>query len=271
VRPAAVIGNVARDVVDGSAPRVGGGVYYGAHGLRLIGAPARVVTKCEEADRQLLIRPLLAVGVPVAWRASSATAGFVLRYEGDRRTTEIAQVGEPWTVADVTGWAGAALRGATWVHLAALSRTDFPPETVAALAAGRRLALDGQGVLRPAREGPVVPDKEFDSRLLGHLTLLKLAEDEAETLLDRVDEQALRELGVPEVLVSLGSRGALLYARGRLQRVPVRPLSNVDPTGAGDVLGASYVACRALGQPPAVAARRAVEATSAFLTRRGRA
>jgi sugar/nucleoside kinase (ribokinase family) len=270
MRPAAVIGNVSRDIVDGSPPRVGGGAFYGAHGLRLIGARAQVVTKCEEADRHALIRPVLALGVPVAWRASSATAGFGLRYEGQTRHVEITRVGEPWAPEDVAVWVGNALRGAAWVHLAALTRTDFPAETVATLARGRRLSLDAQGLMRPAQEGPVTLDKNFDARVLGYLTVLKLAEDEAETLLDHVDEQALRELGVPEILVSLGSRGALHYARGRLQRVAVRPLQGVDPTGAGDVLCAAYVSCRALGQPPPVAARRAAEAAAAFLARRRR-
>jgi sugar/nucleoside kinase (ribokinase family) len=270
VRPAAVLGNVSRDVVDGAAPRAGGAAYYGAHGLRLIGAPARVVTKCEEADRRLLVRPVLALGMPVAWRESSATAGFRLRYEGESREVEITRVGEPWMPEEIADWVGQALRGAAWVHLGALCRTDFPAETVAALVRGRRLSLDAQGLMRPAQEGPVTLDKNFDTRVLGQLTVLKLAEDEAETLLDHVDEQALRELGVPEVLVSLGSRGALLYARGRLQRVAVRPLAAVDPTGAGDVLSAAYVSCRALGQPPPVAARRGAEAAAAFLTQRRR-
>jgi sugar/nucleoside kinase (ribokinase family) len=270
MRPAAVIGNVSRDVVDGSAPRVGGGAYYGAHGLRLIGARAQVVTKCEEADRQALIRPVLALGVPVAWRASSATAGFGLRYEDQTRHVEITRVGEPWAPEETAAWVGRALRGAAWVHLAALARSDFPAETVAALARGRRLSLDAQGLMRPAQEGPVALDKDFDTRVLGYLTVFKLAEEEAEVLLDHVDEQALRELGVPEVLVSLGSRGALHYARGRLQRVAVRPLQGVDPTGAGDVLSAAYVSCRALGQPPTVAARRAAEAAAAFLAGRRR-
>lgn len=270
MRAAAVIGSVSRDVVDGSAPRAGGPAYYGAHGLRLIGAPARVVTKCAETDRRLLIRPLLAVGVPVNWHAAAATAAFEIRHEGAMRRLEMTAIGEPWTVDEVRGWAARALRPASWVHVGALARSDFPADTIAALARSHRLSLDAQALLRPAREGPVVLDKDFDTRVLGHLTVLKLAEDEAELLLDHVDEQAVRELGVPEVLVSLGPRGAILFARGRMHRVPVRPLDRVDPTGAGDVLCAAYTSARALGQPPPVAARRAAEAAAAFLFRRPR-
>lgn len=270
MRAAAVIGNVSRDVVDGSAPRPGGPAYYGAYGLRLIGGGARVITKCADGDRRLLIRPLQTLGVPVTWRASSATAAFEIRYEGQTRQLELTSLAEPWTTEEVAGWAARALHGASWVHLGAVARTDFPAETTAALAGGRRLSLDAQGLLRPARLGPVALDKDFDGRVLAHLAMLKLAEDEAETLLDHVDEQALRELGVPEVLVSLGPRGLLLFSRGRLQRVPVRPLAGVDPTGAGDVLSAAYVSSRSLGQPPPVAARRAAEAAAAFLTRRRR-
>ena len=68
-------------------------------------------------------------------------------------------VGEPWS----TERALEAAADATWVHVGALVRTDFPPETLAALATeGRRLLLDAQGLVRTAALGPLAhgrPDR----------------------------------------------------------------------------------------------------------------
>ena len=45
---------------------------------------------------------------------------------------------------------------ATWVHVGALVRTDFPTETLAALAtAERRLLVDAQGLVRTPALGPL--------------------------------------------------------------------------------------------------------------------
>ena len=93
--------------------------------------------------------------------------------------------------------------------------------------------------------------------MLGNVAVLKLSEFEA-GLLGGLDEQSLRALGVPEVVVTLGSRGALVLERGRFEHVPGRPVEPVvDPTGAGDAFGAAYLAARATGNGPVGAARRA--------------
>ena len=40
---------------------------------------------------------------------------------------------------------------------------------------------------------------------------------------------------MPEIVVTFGSEGSLVFAEGRLERVPARPVGGeVDPTGAGD-------------------------------------
>jgi 2-dehydro-3-deoxygluconokinase len=87
--------------------------------------------------------------------------------------------------------------------------------------------------------------------------VLKLSEFEA-GLLGGLGAGALERLGVPEVVVTLGSRGALVLDRGRLEHVPGRPVEpSGDPTGAGDAFGAAYLAARAAGSEPVGAARQA--------------
>ena len=147
------------------------------------------------------------------------------------------------------------------MHVGALARSDFPAETLAALARDRRLSFDGQGLVRPARTGPLALDAEYDPEVLRHVSILKLAEEEARVLVGEPDADALRSLGVPEIVVTFGSEGSLVFAEGRLERVPARPVGGeVDPTGAGDAFIAAYLVSRSSGYAPVPAARRATRA-----------
>ncbi len=259
MRPLAVIGNLSRDVVGGGSPQAGGAPYHAARALRTIGCPARIVTKCAEADRCLL-RRLAALGVPVSWHSAATTSAFAFRYEGEERTMAVEAVGEPWRPEEA-----AAVGRARWVHAAPLVRSDFPPETLAALARGRRLSLDGQGLVRVPETGPLRLDDRFEPELLRHVSLLKLAEDEARAL-GALEEDGLRTLGVPEVVVTFGSRGSLVWAGGRAVRVPAVPVrGRVDPTGAGDMFAVAYLWARETGSEPAAAARSAGRVVASVL------
>jgi sugar/nucleoside kinase (ribokinase family) len=264
VRPLAVVGNLSRDLVDGAAPRVGGAPFHAARALRVLGQPALVAAKCADADRRRLVPPLVRLGLPVLWRAGDTTAAFSFRYEGDRREMIVDAIGPTWTRSDLHG-----LDRVEWVHVGALARTDFPAETLAALARSRRVSLDGQGLTRPARTGPLQLDGEYDPDVLRRVSILKLAEEEARVLVGEPDENALRSLGVPEVVVTLGSLGSLVLADGRLERVAAPAAGGkVDPTGAGDAFAAAYLVSRATGHAPRAAARRATALVAGLLGRR---
>lgn len=245
----AVIGNLARDVVGGSAPRSGGAPFHAARALRLLGGRTRIVARCARADRRALLTPVIALGVPVFWVPSASTTSFGLRYDGEERELTLLDPGEPWSLDDVRD-----VGRTEWVQVGALTRAEFPQAVLAALARDRRLALDGQALVRPAQAGPVRLDADFDETLLRHVTVLKLAEAEADVL---GGEERLAELGVPEVIVTYGSRGALLLSAGRRDVVPVRRIESDDPTGAGDAFLAGYVWARACGHRPLSAARHA--------------
>ena len=256
----AVVGNLTLDEVDGRPERIGGGAYYAARALRTVGGDARIVTKAADADRARLLPQLVATGIPVSCRTARETTTFSIRYHGEERALELRALGDPWTTEEVT----TELRGVDAVHLAPLSRADFPAETVAAIARGRRVVFDGQGLVRPARIGPVVLDSDFDRGILRHVSILKLAEDEAAAVLGEVSEDAVRALGVREVVVTLGSRGSLVFAPGCAEHVPAHPLP-ADPTGAGDAFGVAYLAARTAGIAPVAAARRATAIVATLL------
>lgn len=261
----AVVGHTTRDLVDSRPPRPGGAPLYAARALRALGEPAVVVTRCAEADRGLL-EPLRATGLPVVWRPEAQSAVFRLEYREGGREVAIEALGEPWTPEDARGWLGEALAEADWVHAGALWRGDFPPETLAELRCGRRLSLDGQGLVRPGRVGPVEPDAGFDPAALAHVDVLHLSESEAAVLGLALDERSLRSLGVPEIVVTLGERGSVVFAGEIAELVPARALERVDPTGAGDAFTAAYVVARRRGHAPASAARRATTLVHGLLS-----
>jgi fructokinase len=253
----AVIGNLSRDVIDGGRPRVGGAPYHAARALRLLGGHARIVARCAEVDRRLLLPPLVALGVPVAWLPAASTASFELRYSGEERTMHVEDPGEPWTVADAR-----AVGRVEWIQVGALTRADFPLDVLAVLARDRRLALDGQALVRPTATGELIHDADFDPAVLRFATVLKLSESEAEVL---GGEEGVAALEVPEVLLTLGSRGALLLTSDGQERIPVRLIEGDDPTGAGDAFLAGYVWARALGHRPVSAARHAASTAARVL------
>jgi sugar/nucleoside kinase (ribokinase family) len=209
-----------------------------------------VRVKCAEADRSRLLPPLEELGLSIEWRPGEMTATYAFSYDGDVRTMEVLELGSTWSADDVTGLDD------EWIHVGALFRGEFPDETLAALAAGARLSFDGQGLVRPARRGPLVLESEPEPSFLRHVSVLKLSEEEALALVGGLDEERLSSLGVAEVLVTLGSRGCIVAVEGQLFRVPAHPLE-VDPTGAGDAFAAAYVVERSRGLPPREAAENA--------------
>jgi sugar/nucleoside kinase (ribokinase family) len=229
------------------------------------------MTKCAEDDRRALLTPLVCLGLPVLWRESQSTAGFRIDYDGEERSMTVDALGPEWTVEEIRDWVARGLDGAGWVQVAALRRGEFSPEALAELARGRRVLLDGQGLVRPPATGLLEPNADYDGAVLDNVSVLKLSEVEAQLLAGGLDEEALRTLGVTEVVVTLGSRGAVVLDRSGLEHVPGRPVKPAgDPTGAGDAFGAAYMASRSDGNGPAGAARRAAGLVADLLAGRFR-
>jgi sugar/nucleoside kinase (ribokinase family) len=253
-----VVGLVTLDRVDGGLPRLGGAPFYAAQAMRLLGHPAVLATKVADEDRHRLS----ALGLPVTARTAERTIVFRIENREEGRLMAIEELGDPWTPGDVRAWLGATLAGCGWVHAGALTRADFPAETLAALRRGRRLSLDGQALVRPYRTGEIEFDAEFDREVLRQVDVLKLSEEEARELSLSPTDRSLGSLGVPEIVLTLGRRGSIVYADGLAEHVPTRPLDWADPTGAGDVFMAAYASFRLRRHAPPSAARLATETTS---------
>ena len=259
----AALGHLTRDVVADGEPRPGGGVFWSTRALAHLGADAVVSAACSAEDRPSLVPPLEAFGLPVTWVESSATTAYSFHYEGDRRIMWQDSVGDPWTPEQVVE----AAADAAWINVCALTRTDFPADTLAALATdGRQLLVDLQGLVRTATVGPLHTDEHIGD-VLRHVEVLKLNDEEAETLVGSADPERLHSLGVPEVVLTLGSKGAWVVTPDLVEHVPAVPVDgDVDPTGAGDTYSVTYIVQRAAGAEPVEAARVAASTVSTFLT-----
>jgi sugar/nucleoside kinase (ribokinase family) len=247
-----LLGNLSKDVLPGRPPHVGGGPYHGARALQRLRVPARIVARCATTERDALLPPLVRLGTPVRYVPGSSTAAFAFSYEGDRRIMRVDAIGDTWRPADVP-----ELR-CRWIHIAPLSRAEWPAATVKALARRFRVSFDGQGLVRSPSLGPLQLDDDFDRELLRHVWVLKLADEEAEVVGD------IPALGVREVVVTHGSRGSTVYCGGVVEDVKAHPLDR-DPTGAGDAFATAYIVGRNAGFGPVGAARRATAVVASLL------
>ena len=262
----ALIGNVSVDRIAGAEPTAGGGVFHAARAAARRGADVVAITRCAPADHAVALAPLEALGVPVEARDAVETTAFSFHYEGDHRVMTVDAVGEAWTADDVTGWAAPALAGSDWALVAGLLRSHFPAETVAALAeGGRRLLLDAQGLVRVARVGALERDDRIDRGVLAHLAVLKLNEHEARTLAGALDRKSLRALGVPEIVVTLGSDGARVVTAELDAPIHPHRVEARNPTGAGDAFSLVYLDGRARGLDPVAAGELASAEVAALL------
>jgi sugar/nucleoside kinase (ribokinase family) len=250
----ALLGNLTYDLLPGRPPRIGGGPFHCARALRRLEVGAPIYPRSAQTDPDHHVPLVSRLGTPVEYVRGTSTPVFGISYTGDVRQMRIETLGDTWTPGDLPVLPEAV----RWVHVAPLARSDFPAETLAVLAQGRKLAFDGQGLVRVPETGELRLDADFDPELLRHVTMLKLSDEEAEVLGDPA------ALPVPEVLVTHGSHGSTLYMEGRTEKVPAFPLP-AEPTGAGDAFSISYVAARSIGSSPPAAAGYATAVVGAVL------
>jgi len=95
------------------------------------------------------------------------------------------------------------------------------------------------------------------------MTLLVDAETEA------LAAKKLLALGITEIVVKHGAHGCTYYDADDRIHVPALSVDEIDPTGAGDCFGATYVTCRKLGKEPVQALNYAIASGANAVTRKG--
>lgn len=160
-----------------------------------------------------------------------------------------------------------AVEEAEWI----LMQLEIPLDTVE-FVAGLADRKHKKVVLNPAPAQPLSPE------LLRQVYVLTPNETEAEmisgvkvTHLSSAMEAAriIHEMGVTWVVITLGSKGALVYGESVKEIVPAFEVKAVDTTAAGDVFNGAFVVALSEGKEMVEAARFACKASALSVTRPG--
>jgi len=152
-----------------------------------------------------------------------------------------------------------------------LMQLETPVETV--LCAAQWAAAKGVPVILNPAPARALPDELFAC-----LSLITPNEGEAELMTgvkvtDEATAQAAAAVlcakGVGSVVVTMGSKGAFVYADGQGVLVPAVKVKAVDTTAAGDVFNGALAVALTEGQVLAEAVRFAAKAASISVTRLG--
>ena len=111
-------------------------------------------------------------------------------------------------------------------------------------------------------------------RVLAETDLLLPSGDELLVSTNETDEaaaiSALLKRGISEIVLKRGREGSSFFGRdGTRIDCPAFIVDEIDPTGAGDCFGATYLTCRRLGMEPGTALQLANGAGARNVMRRG--
>ena len=222
--------------------------YVGAFGDDDDGAFAR---------RELAVRGVDTAGA-VTRPCANRQALIVVEPDGDRA---VLWSRDPALVLDPQQLPADLLRSARLVHVDAVDVAVACEAARVALAAGALATCDIDTV---ERDTATLVDTVSHPILAEHVPMALTGEADVERAV-----RALAQRHAGPICVTLGARGALLFAEGRLHRVAGWPLDAVDTTGAGDVFRGAFIAAVLEGQPPLDVLRFANAAAAVSCTRAG--
>lgn len=224
-----VVGHITRDLVE-EGWRCGGAALYASATADKLGLRAAILTRAA-SDEDLRDVP---TSVTVYRLPSRATTEFRNIYEGPHRTQQMtakgADIGPEDVPAKVTG-SRTVLLGPVIGEIDPVVRSRF----------SGRVAVGAQGWLRTAtgRNVRYAPWRA-DKALRGTEAVFASTEDAPASEMPAL---VFRWRGaVPIVIVTEGPRGGTLYLTDSETAIPRFPAREVDPTGAGDVFAAAFLA-----------------------------
>jgi sugar/nucleoside kinase (ribokinase family) len=245
------IGHITRDKIVTPQTEVymaGGTAFYFSHAVRNTGAKYLLVTALGESDMPS-VTDLRAINIEVMMFPSAHTVFFENKYTGnlDNRTQRVLQVADAFTTEQLQPVQ------ASIYHLGPLLAHDMSVELIRMLATKGKVSLDAQGFLRKVDGQKVVPIDWIEKmEALPHISMLKANEHEMEVLTGQSDPrtgaQMLADWGVEEVIITLGSKGSVLYHNNIFYDIPADvPHTVADATGCGDTYMAGYLSQRIKG------------------------
>jgi sugar/nucleoside kinase (ribokinase family) len=245
------VGHITLDKVvtqQTTAYMAGGTSYYFSKALRQMEVSYGLVTSVGQSEMPV-VEALRAEGIAVEAAISAHSVYFENTYsiDQDHRTQRVLQQAGPFTIEQLQNVE------AQIFHLGPLLANDMPTELLNYLAGKGRLSLDVQGYLRQVSSFQVQPtDWPAKKEALPYIHYLKANEHELEVLTGSTDlhegARMLAYWGVKEVLITLGSKGSLIYANEKYYTIPAyKPAQITDATGCGDTYMAGYLYKRIKG------------------------
>jgi len=227
----------------------GGTAYYFAKALKNFNHTGfKLVTSLGKSEMST-VDELRGEGIDVEVIPSRRTVYFENKYgeNTDDRTQRVLAKADPFTNEKLQNIK------ARIFHLGTLTADDFSLDVIKELSARGLVSVDVQGYLRRINGEQVVPvDYEEKREAMKYISILKANEMEMEVLTDTADpKKAARILaswGCPEVILTLGEKGSLIYSENTFYQIDAFPSQEiVDATGCGDTYMAGYLYKRSQG------------------------
>ena len=226
----------------------GGTSYYFANAMRNMDVKFLLVTALAESEKHY-VTELRDNGIEVKHLPSAKTVYFenIYNENTDHRKQRVLQTADAFTVEALSGV------DAQIYHLGPLLADDMPVELIKMLSGKGLISLDVQGYLRMVQHQKV---KAIDWRekqtALQYIDILKASGSEMEVLTGQKEihkgARILADMGVKEVIITLGSMGSVIYKDGQFYDIPAYwPVSATDATGCGDTYMAGYLYQRVKG------------------------
>lgn len=247
------IGHITRDKIitpESTVYMAGGTSFYMSYGISRLPKTVsyELVTKVGKGQLPA-VEKMRQAGIDVRCYDSRHTVYFENKYgaNSDNRTQRVLAKADPFTLEEMKPLEAKVF------HLGSLLADDFSPEVVEYLSTKGRVSIDVQGYLREVVGEEVrAVDWKDKERILACTDILKLNEHEMEVITHSKNPRTvalqLADMGVKEVIITLGSYGSLIYSEGRFYEVPAyKPEVLVDATGCGDTYSTGYLWMRLQG------------------------
>ncbi|MCF0052271.1 PfkB family carbohydrate kinase [Dyadobacter sp. LJ53] len=226
----------------------GGTSFYFSKALRQFDVDYMLVTALAEKENHI-VSALRDENIQVFSQPSEHTVYFENIYSAnqDHREQNVLHKAAPFTTAQMPDIESRIF------HLGPLLSDDITVDLLKSLAQKGTVSLDIQGYLRYVKDQKVLYKDWADKKeALPHVSILKANEFEMEVVTGTSDvrkgAEYLADLGVKEVIITLGSKGSLIYKDNDFFRIPAfKPTAIVDATGCGDTYMAGYLSKKIQG------------------------
>lgn len=245
------IGHITKDrviTVESERYMPGGTAFYFSKALNQLDNDFELITAVGSEEKNIL-KQLADEGISIVALESDHSVFFENIYgeNQDNREQNVLAKAAPFTTKNLPEV------DADYIHLGPLLNDDISLDSIKHLATKGKVSLDIQGFLRYTKNQEVLhADWKDKKEGLAHIHTLKANESETRIISGKEDfEEAayvLADLGVKEVIITLGSHGSMIYAGGEFHKIPAyAPKAIVDATGCGDTYMAGYLHKRQSG------------------------